>query len=52
MQTIIVSSFFFLSELCFLILAVFTQIFNPTAELVIPIEIPTKDTKQKWKGIH
>ena len=31
--------------LYFLIPAVFTQIFNPIAELVIPIEIPIKEAK-------
>ena len=29
----------------FLIPAVITQIFNPIAELVIPVEIPTKEAK-------
>ena len=37
--------FFLIINLYFLIPAVITQIFNPTAELVIPIEIPTKETK-------
>ena len=34
--------FFFIFDLYFLIPAVITQIFNPIAELTIPIGIPTK----------
>ena len=37
--------FFFIIDLYFLIHAVIAQIFNPIAELVIPIGIPTKETK-------
>ena len=37
--------FFLIIDLYFLIPAVITQIFNPIAELVIPIGIPTKETK-------
>ena len=36
---------FLIIDLCFLIPAVIAQIFNPVAELVIPIGIPTKETK-------
>ena len=36
---------FFIIDLYFLILPVITQIFNPIAALVIPIEIQTKETK-------
>ena len=38
-------SFFLIIDLYFLIPAVITQIFNPVAELVIPIGIPTKEAK-------
>ena len=37
--------FFFIFVLYFFIAAVIAQIFNPIAELVIPIEIPTKEAK-------
>ena len=37
--------FFLIIDLYFLILAVIAQIFNPTAELIIPIEIPIKEAK-------
>ena len=37
--------FFLIIDLCFLIPAVIAQIFNPIAELVISIGIPTKETK-------
>ena len=37
--------FFLIIDLRFLIPAVITQIFNPGAELVIPIGIPTKEVK-------
>ena len=37
--------FFLIIDLCFLIPAVITQIFNPIAELVIPIGIPCKEEK-------
>ena len=39
--------FFLIIDLRFLIAAVITQLLNPTAELVIPIGIPTKEPKQK-----
>ena len=35
----------FLNYLYFLITAVISQIFNPTVELPIPIEIPTNEAK-------
>ena len=38
-------SFFLIIHLCSLIHALITQIFNPTAELVIAIEIPIKEAK-------
>ena len=38
-------SLFLITDLYFLIPAVFAQIFNPTAELIIPIGIPTKEAK-------
>ena len=44
----ILSCFFFFSviiDLYFLIAAVITKIFYPTAELAIPIGIPTKEAK-------
>ena len=37
--------FFLIIDLYFLIPVVITQIFNPFAELVIPIGIPTKEAK-------
>ena len=37
--------FFLIIDLYFLIPAVLTQIFNQISELVIPIEIPTKEAK-------
>ena len=37
--------FFLIAQLYFLIPAVIAQIFHPTAELVIPIRIPNKETK-------
>ena len=46
----ILSCFFFfylVSDLYPLILAVITQVFNPTAELVIHIDIPTKEGKEE-----
>ena len=39
--------FFFIID--FLIPAVITQIFNPTAELVIPVRIPTKEAKSEME---
>ena len=42
--------FFFLTiDLCFLIPEVITQIFYPTAELAIPIGIPTKGAKAEME---
>ena len=38
-------SFFLIIDLSFLIPALITQIFNPTAKLVIAIEIPIKEAK-------
>ena len=38
--------FFLIIDLYFLIPAVIAQIFNPIAELVIPIGIPTKEAKK------
>ena len=38
-------SCFLIKDLYFLICAFITRIFNPIAELEIPIGIPTKDTK-------
>ena len=37
--------FFLIIDLYFLIPAAIAQIFNPIAELVIPIGIPSKETK-------
>ena len=37
--------FFLIIELCFLISEVIAHIFNPIAELVIPIGIPIKEVK-------
>ena len=44
-------SFFLIIDLYFLIPAVTIQIFNPTAELVIPTRITTKEAKAEMK-IH
>ena len=46
-NTILICFFFFflIIDLYFLIPVVITQIFNPIAELVIPIERPTKEAK-------
>ena len=41
--------FFIYIDLYFLIPAVIAQIFNPIPELVIPIQIPTKDTKAEME---
>ena len=41
--------FFLIIDLYFLIPAVVTQIFNPIAELVIPIGIPTKEVKTEME---
>ena len=37
--------FFLIIDLYFLILAIITQIFNPIVELIIPLEISTKEAK-------
>ena len=41
--------FFLIIDLYFLIPAVTAQIFNPIAELVIPIRIPVNEVKAKIK---
>ena len=41
--------FFLIIDSYFLIPAVITQIFNPVAELVIAIEIPTTEAKAKME---
>ena len=41
--------FFLIIDLYFLIAAVIAQIFNPIAELVIPIGIPTKEAKAEME---
>ena len=41
--------FFLIIDLYILIPAVVTQIFNPIAELVIPIGIPTKEAKTEME---
>ena len=43
--------FFLIIEIYFLISAVIAQIFNHTAELVIPIGIPSKEAKAEFE-IH
>ena len=49
-NTILSCFFFFLIiELYFLILAGLTKVFSFTAELVVPIEIPTKETKAEME---
>ena len=48
---ILLSFFFFIIDLHFLISAVIAQIFNPIAELIIPIGIPTKEAKSEME-IH
>ena len=37
--------FFLITDFCLLISVVIAQMFNPTAELVMPIRIPTKESK-------
>ena len=37
--------FFLIMDIYFIIPVVVTQVFNPIAELVIPIGVPTKETK-------
>ena len=41
--------FFLIIDLYFLIPAVIAQIFNPVAEVVIPIGIPTKEVKAEME---
>ena len=41
--------FFLIIDLYFLIPTVITQILNSTTELVIPIEIPTKEAKAEME---
>ena len=51
----ILSCFFFyflIIDLYFLIPAIISQIFNPIAELVIPIGIPTKEVKAERETIQ
>ena len=43
--------FFYITDLYFLILVVITQIFDPIAELMIPIGIPAKEEKEEME-IH
>ena len=52
-NTILLGFFFFflIIDLYFLIAAVITQIFNPIAELVIPIGIPTKEAKTEMETL-
>ena len=40
---------FIIIDLYFIIPAVITQIFNPIAELIIPIGIPTKESKAEME---
>ena len=42
--------FFFI--IYFLIPAVITKIFNPTAELVIPVRIPAKEAKAEMEKLE
>ena len=44
--------FFLIIDIYFLIPAVIAQIFNPTTELLIPIGMPSKETKAKILKIH
>ena len=44
-NTLLCFLFFLIIELYFLIPSIITEIFNPIAELVIPIGIPTKEVK-------
>ena len=43
--------FFLIIDLQFLILAIIVQIFNPVVELIIPLEISTKEAKAEM-GIY
>ena len=45
--SILLCFFFLIIELHFLIASVITQVFNPKAELVIPIGIPCKEAEAK-----
>ena len=38
-------NYLLITDLNFLIPAIITKVFNPIAELIIPIRIPTKETK-------
>ena len=44
--------FFLIIDLYFVIAAVIAQIFNPTAEIVIPTGIPTKEAKAEMEWLH
>ena len=44
--------FFLITDLYVVIPAVIKQIFNPTAELVIPIGIPAKEAKAEMETNH
>ena len=44
--------FFLIVDWYFLMPAVITQIFTPIVELVIPIEIPTKEAKVEMETIQ
>ena len=44
-------NYLLITDLYFLIPATITKIFNPIAELIIPIGIPTKETKAEM-GMH
>ena len=46
-NTILSYFFFLITDLCFLIFAVITQIFNPIDKPVIPIGIPTKEAEME-----
>ena len=51
----VLSCFFFyflIIDLNFLIPAIISQIFNPIAELVLPIGIPTKEVKAERETIQ
>ena len=52
-NTVLSCSFFFflINDLYFLIPAIIVQIFNPISEIVIPIGIPSKESKEEIK-IH
>ena len=43
-------SFFLIIDLYFLTTAVIAQIFNPTAKLIIPTGIPTKEVKPELEA--